>query len=272
MDLKKIFDVSQKTVLVTGAAGLIGSNLVASLLENGAKVLAGDLNLELLQKHSSEHWKNTENLFFASLDITSDESIDQFLKDGVAKLGNINCLVNNAAIDAKFDANQSKLNLSRFENYPFDLIQKSVEVNLLGTVKITQKLCKHMVDNKQGNIINIASTYSLVAPNQALYDFGTGDIKYKPVDYVASKSFVPNFSRYLSTFYAREHIRCNTLVPHGINNGHDEKFLNNWNNHSPMARMCEVSELDGPFLFLISDASSYMTGSTLVYDGGWTAW
>jgi NAD(P)-dependent dehydrogenase (short-subunit alcohol dehydrogenase family) len=182
-------------------------------------------------------------------------------------------LINNAAIDAKFDkAGEGQINNSRFEYYPLDALRRSVEVNLVGTVLITQVVCRQMLIQGHGNIINVASTYSLVAPNQSLYDYGSGISQFKPVDYIASKSFIPNFTRYLATFYARNNIRCNALVPHGIYNNHPEPFLKNWERLSPMGRMCERDELNGPFTFLASDASSYMTGSVISVDGGWTAW
>lgn len=95
---------------------------------------------------------------------------------------------------------------------------------------------------------------------------------FKPVDYVASKSVIPNFSKYLATFYGRQGIRANTIVPHGIFNNHPPEFVNNFKKYSPLERMCEPDEIRGPFVFLASDASSYMTGSTVVVDGGWTAW
>ena len=118
----------------------------------------------------------------------------------------------------------------------------------------------------------MASTYSLVSPNQKLYDFGDGAIQYKPVDYIVTKSFIPNFTKYLATFYAADKIRCNAIAPHGIFNDHDEKFLQNFAALSPIGRMADKKEMTGPFTFLASDASSYMTGTTLVVDGGWTAW
>ena len=129
-----------------------------------------------------------------------------------------------------------------------------------------------MLKQGYGNIINVASTYSLVSPNQKLYDFGDGTIQYKPVDYIVTKSFIPNFTKYLATFYASDNIRCNAIAPHGIFNDHDEKFLQNFAALSPIGRMADKKEMTGPFTFLASDASSYMTGTTLVVDGGWTAW
>jgi NAD(P)-dependent dehydrogenase (short-subunit alcohol dehydrogenase family) len=129
-----------------------------------------------------------------------------------------------------------------------------------------------MLQQGHGNIINVASSYSLVSPNQQLYDFAEDDKTFKPIDYVASKSFMPNFTRYLATLYAQDNIRCNGIAPHGIFNDHGEKFLANFTRLSPMGRMCDKSEINGPFIFLASDASSYMTGTTIVIDGGWTAW
>nr|MCU0339228.1 SDR family oxidoreductase [Spirosomataceae bacterium] len=187
--------------------------------------------------------------------------------------GSIDVLVNNAAIDAKFDkSGMSKVNQSRFENYPLDLLRKSVDVNLTGTIIVTQAVCRQMLQQGHGNIINVASTYSVVAPNQSLYDFGQGIQNYKPIDYIASKSFIPNFTRYIATFYASEGIRCNAIVPHGILNNHDDAFLSNFAQLSPLGRMCDRDELRGPFTLLASDESSYMTGSVLMVDGGWTAW
>lgn len=271
----KEISVEGKVILLTGAFGLIGKEIGNSLIEQGAKVVFADLNEQaqpaiqekLLEKFSSEQFLIT------SLDITSTTSIERCLQEVLQKYGRIDVLINNAAIDAKFDKHHSAtVNNSRFENYPIDLLRKSIDVNLIGTIQITQAVCRIMLEQKLGNIINVASTYSLVAPNQELYNFGEEEIKYKPIDYIATKSFMPNYTRYLATFYAKENIRCNAIVPHGIYNDHEEKFINNFAKYSPLGRMCDKSELRGPFTFLASDASSYMTGSILVVDGGWTAW
>jgi NAD(P)-dependent dehydrogenase (short-subunit alcohol dehydrogenase family) len=138
---------------------------------------------------------------------------------------------------------------------------------------VCQSAVRVMLSQQSGNIINVASTYSLVAPNQDLYRYPGNAIQtYKPVDYVGTKSMVPNFTRYLATLYGREGIRANCIVPHGVSNDHPREFRENFARMSPVGRMCEASELRGPFVFLASNSSSYMTGSTLVVDGGWTAW
>jgi len=267
--------VSGKTILVTGAYGLIGKTISMGYLEAGAHVVLADLADTLrpaLEAELEERFPQGGYLF-QRLDITDEASCQACVEATIAKFGRLDVLVNNAAIDAKFDkGGMGNVNQSRFEHYPIHLLRRSVEVNLTGTVIMTQAACRQMLVQGQGNIINVASTYSLVAPNQQLYDFGHGIESYKPVDYIARKSFIPNFTRYIATFYAKEGIRCNALVPHGIFNDHPEAFLINWAKLSPLGRMCDREELVGPFTFLASDASSYMTGSILTVDGGWTAW
>lgn len=265
----------EKVILVTGASGLIGKEICRHFLQDGASVVMGDVN----ERSGNAFKSELDSVYapaasiFVPLDITLPESATRFIEQAVAHFGKIDVLINNAAIDAKFDRqSEGTVNPSRFENYPIDLLRKSVDVNLTGTVIMTQAACRQMLKQGHGNIINVASTYSLVAPNQNLYDFGEGIKNFKPVDYIASKSFIPNFTRYIATFYAKENIRCNAIVPHGIFNNHPEEFLINFSKMSPLGRMCQREELNGPFTFLASDASSYMTGSVLVVDGGWTAW
>jgi NAD(P)-dependent dehydrogenase (short-subunit alcohol dehydrogenase family) len=268
--------VQDKVILVTGATGLIGKELSYMLLKNGAKVILADINEQAFEPIRAEiiSFADENSFLLCRLDITNEGSIEHCIAQSVSKFSRIDVLINNAAIDAKFDkTGTSGINNSRFENYPIELLKRSIDVNMTGTIQMTQHACRQMLKQGYGNIINIASTYSLVAPNQSLYDFGDGkDIKFKPVDYIATKSFIPNYTRYLATFYANEGIRSNAIVPHGIFNDHDEAFQKNFARLSPMGRMSDRSELNGAFMLLCSDASSYMTGSVLVVDGGWTAW
>jgi NAD(P)-dependent dehydrogenase (short-subunit alcohol dehydrogenase family) len=267
--------IENKVILITGAYGLIGQTIAMAFLEQGALVILADIDISKqnnLENKVSALYPDSQFLFL-TLDITQEKSCQEALEAIIQKFGRLDVLVNNAAIDAKFDkGNSSSLDHSRFENYPSDLLRNAVEINLTGTILITQFACRQMTKQNSGNIINVASTYSVVAPNQNLYDYGDGNQKFKPVDYIASKSFIPNFTRYLATFYARQGIRCNAIVPHGIFNDHEEPFLKNFAELSPLGRMCNREELIGPFTFLASEASSYMTGSLLTVDGGWTAW
>ncbi len=266
--------IENKVIMITGAFGLLGKTISKAMLDQNAKVIIADINsnseneVKNLLKETDE-----SNYLIVHLDITKEKSCIDAIDAAINKFGKIDVLINNAAIDAKFDKeNIGSVNQSRFELYPMDLFKRSVDVNINGTVLMTQVMCRQMLKQGFGNIINVASTYSLVSPNQSLYDFGDGNINYKPVDYIVTKSFIPNFTKYIATFYAKENIRCNAIAPHGIFNDHSEAFIQNFSNLSPMGRMADKNELIGPFTFLASDASSYMTGSILTVDGGWTAW
>ena len=152
---------------------------------------------------------------------------------------------------------------------------KTWTTNLMGSINISQVFCEYFVKNKiAGNIINVASIYSIVAPNLALYNKKLSSInqKNKPMDYVISKSSIPNLTRFIATNYGRQKIRSNCIVPHGIKNVHKKEFIKRYSDLSPMGRMSDVSEVIGPIVFLSTKASSYMTGATLIIDGGWTAW
>jgi NAD(P)-dependent dehydrogenase (short-subunit alcohol dehydrogenase family) len=272
---KSVLSIENKVIFVTGAFGLIGKEICIGFLEHGAKVIAAghnknDINIirnELKKSYSSE------DFLVCGIEILQTSSIEHCIEQAIRKFNKIDVLINNAAIDAKFEKNNINNNFStRFEQYPIDMIKVSIDVNIIGTIQMTQAACKQMLKQGFGNIINVASMYSLVAPHQELYDVQESNKIFKPVDYVITKSFIPNYTRYLATFYAKDNIRCNAIAPGGIYNEHDEKFLNKYSKFCPMGRMGDKSELPGPFIFLASDASSYMTGSVLVVDGGWTAW
>lgn len=269
------FDLSEKNILVTGACGLIGKEICDAFASAGANVIISDIIeenklKEYADKLSSKYGTKNIGLF---LDITDLKSIHSGITNILEKFSSIDVLVNNAAIDAKFDESIVDINPTRFENYPMEELEKSLSVNISGTIKITKEVIKNMISSKNGNIINVTSTYAIVAPDQRLYkNPGEKSQVYKPVDYIVTKSFIPGYSRYLATLYASDGIRVNTIVPHGIYNNHKKDFLQRFSDRSPIGRMCRLNELRGPFIFLASDSSSYMTGSMLIVDGGWSIW
>lgn len=270
------FNLSGKVVLVTGGAGLIGSEVCDALAAYGADVVLTDIHpQETLEEkaHMIAGRNRGANVLPVRADVTSDESTAALFEAVEKRFQRLDVLVNLAAIDAKYDQGSAPTDEVRFEKFPLDLWEKSVAVNCTGMLRVTQGALKLMLEQGTGNIINAASTYSLVAPNHALYRYpGDPTERFKPVDYVGTKSFVPGFTKYLATLYGSSGIRANCIAPHGVDSNHPEKFRKNFDAMSPLGRMCDVRELRGPFVFLAAGASSYMTGSVLVVDGGWTVW
>jgi len=266
----ELFSLKNKTAIVTGALGLIGKEHCKALSEAGANVVAADID----ESKCSEFAKtlSTESIGVL-LDVTKKNSI-QNLRDAVLKkFGHIDVLVNNAAINDMFEDPKAATEQSKFENYPLDLWQKSIDVNLTGVFLCSQILGTEMAKQKSGSIINIASTYGITAPDQSLYINKDGTQSfYKPPAYSATKGAVIMFTKYLAAYWGKDGVRVNTLTPGGVENNQDEFFIEKYSSKTPLGRMAKPGDYKGALIFLASDASSYMTGANLIVDGGWTCW
>ncbi|MCX8069577.1 MAG: SDR family oxidoreductase [Thermodesulfovibrionales bacterium] len=264
-----IFSLQGKVAVVTGAGGLLGREHVKCLSEAGAKIVACDINKE--QADKSVFQISTPSLSF-QMDVTSRESIKKVTEEIIHIFDRIDILVNNAAIDDKFESPNIALNQSAFENYPLELWQKSIEVNLTGTFLCSQIIGSEMAKRGSGSIINIASTYGIVAPDQSIYKNSQGEqIFYKTPAYPTTKGGVISFTRYLASYWGSKGVRVNCLSPGGVENGQDPYFVHTYSSRTMLKRMAQPSDYRGALIFLASDASSYMTGTNLIVDGGWTA-
>jgi NAD(P)-dependent dehydrogenase (short-subunit alcohol dehydrogenase family) len=264
------FSLENKTAIVTGALGLLGKEHCRALSAAGANLIAADLDGELCEEFASV--LDTESLGIR-LDVTEKKSIELLLAKACEKFGKVDILVNNAAINDMFESPKAAAEQSRFENYPLELWEKSLNVNLTGTFLCSQVIGSHMAENGSGSIINIASTYGIVAPDQSLYIDENGNQKfYKPPAYSATKGAVIAFTKYLASYWGKSGVRVNTLSPGGVENEQDEYFVKKYSDRTPLGRMAEPDDYWGALIFLAGDASSYMTGANLIVDGGWTCW
>ncbi len=279
MKLSEQFLLNDKTAVVTGALGLIGRQHCIALADAGANVVVCDLDRDACEEFAAQlpTWSTG-----VMLDITDVQSVKALRTNILQRYGHIDVLVNNAAINDMVEQpinapdsskRNSKNNPSMFENYPVELFRKVLDVNITGMFISSQVLGAEMAKQGGGSIINIASTYGIVAPDQSLYMKPDGSQKFfKSAVYPAAKGAVISFTRFLATYWGKNGVRVNTLSPGGVENGQDEFFIQNYSRKTPLGRMAAPEDYRGAVVFLASDASSYMTGANLVVDGGWTAW
>lgn len=270
--LKK-FDMTGKTAIVTGAAGLLGKQFSLTLAQAGAGVVLADLDESLAESQALFLREQGLQAVAVAVDVTDPVSVKAMVKTALEAFGSVDVLVNSAALDPKFDpANLDSQGANAFESYSLESWRQSLDVNLTGTFLATQAAVQPMLAQGKGVIVNICSIYGLNGPDQRIYPEENGQKRFKPVDYSVTKAGLLGFTRYLAAYYAGRNIRVNALTPGGIFNGHDTGFVENYTARAILGRMADLDEVNAAMLFLCSDASSYMTGSNLIIDGGWTAW
>ncbi len=258
----QLFDLSGRVAVVTGGMGQLGQVYATGLAERGMKVAVFDVASGELPEGVVGH----------EVDVTERAAIVAALGEVEAEWGVPHLLVNNAALDSPPDAPAEEV--GPFESYPEESFDAVMDVNVKGAFLASQVIGGAMAREGRGSIVNVSSIYGVLSPVQDLYAFrrDRGETFVKPVAYSVSKSAVLNLTRYLATYWAKSGVRVNTLTLAGVWNDQPAEFLDAYNARAPMGRMLRAEEALGAVVFLASDASSYVTGSNLVVDGGWSAW
>ena len=265
MKTQKIFDLNGKVIIITGSSGMLGTQYAYALSECGANVVLADIDISKSKITEKQIKKSfSTDPMSIKLDLTNKESILSMTSTVIKKYSKIDVLINNAAYQGN-----SKIRSSGFENLELETWNQAIDVNLTGVFLCCQSIGKQMIKQKSGNIINIASTYGLVGPDQRIYGKSGQN---SAIFYAATKSAILNLTRYLATYWEGKGIRVNTFSPGGVENNQDPNFIKRYSKKTPLGRMAKKDEYVGSIIFLASDASSYMTGSNLIVDGGWTAW
>jgi NAD(P)-dependent dehydrogenase (short-subunit alcohol dehydrogenase family) len=277
MTLNK-FNMIGKTALVTGAAGLLGKEHAAALLECGATVVLTDVSEPALRAAKADLSLDfvADRIAILVMDVSKLQDIQAAAQALSSQGVRVDILVNNAAIDPKVKGDQGLVEASRLENFPLEQWDLQIAVGLTGAFLCSQVFGAAMAhDRKGGVILNIASDLSVFAPDQRLYKkAGLLDNMQpvKPVTYSVIKAGLVGLTRYLATYWIEQGVRSNALSPGGVFTGQSDEFVERLTSLIPMGRMAAADEYRAAVQFLCSDASAYMNGQNIVIDGGRSAW
>jgi len=275
--VRRRFDMTGRTVLITGGAGLLGTKHAEAVAELGGIPVLLDLQGDAAVQRAeaiARAWRCKS--LGLPCDIRRPESITEALEKVLAAFGRVDALINNAANNPKVESGStSASHWSRFEHFPLTAWEEDLAVGLTGAFLCSQIVGREMAKRGRGVILNIASDLALIGPDQRIYRKpGLPDEQQpcKPVTYSVVKSGLIGLTRYLATYWAANGVRVNAICPGGVQTTQDPDFVQRLANLIPLGRMAEPDEYKAAIAFLVSDASSYMTGSVLVIDGGRTCW
>ena len=262
---KDLFDLTGRIAIVTGGRGLYGASISLGLCEMGATVVIASRNGAKCEEYASELREKGYSAIGASLDLSDDTSIDKLVKLVIERYGKIDILVNNAV---------DRSNLTPLSTATREKLQDSMSVNLNGQIILSQRVLEHMIKEESGSIINIGSMRGLDCPHFPIYPEAMGD---QSINYTTEKWAMVGMTKYMAGRYGKHHIRVNCIAPGGYgtslgDNPATKPFYDAYIENCPLGCFANDDDIKGPVVFLASDASNYVTGATLVMDGGWTIW
>jgi NAD(P)-dependent dehydrogenase (short-subunit alcohol dehydrogenase family) len=272
---KNLFDLTGRVAIITGGTGLLGQQHAEAIACAGGIPVLADIRLSGVDPESLA-WKERfgDQACAIQADITNPDRVKELLAKVLSRYGRVDILINNAANNPKME-NNAEVEFSRLEYFPIEQWEADLAVGLKGAFLCSQVIGSEMARRKQGVIVNVASDLAVIAPDQRLYRKpGLAEEKQpvKPVTYSVVKTGLIGLTRYLATYWADSGIRVNAISPGGVYNNQPDDFVERLTRLIPLGRMANTNEYQAAILFLCSDASSYMTGTNLVVDGGRSCW
>ena len=265
---KELFSLDGKVAIVTGGRGLYGGCISTGLCEMGAKVVIASRNGAACDEYAQSLRDQGYEAIGLSLDLSSDESIKALVKEVIDRYGKIDILVNNAV---------DRRNMVSLQDATREKLQASADTNLQGQILLSQAVLEYMIPAESGSIINISSMRGIDCPHFPFYPETWGD---QPVNYTTEKWAMVGMTKYMAGRYGKHNIRVNCIAPGGSDpeqgglafDPAKKAFVDTYNANCPLGRFANQDDIKGPVCFLASEASAYVTGATIVMDGGWTIW
>lgn len=274
--VRDLFDLSGRVAVITGGAGLLGRKHAETVAELGGVPVILDLDRrqadDVADELAARHGVAAAGL---AADITLPEQVEAAVAQVMDRFGRIDILINNAANNPKVEQGVGKQAWSRLESFPLDVWDQDLAVGLKGAFLCIRAIGPEMARAGRGVVLNIASDLAVIAPDQRLYrqpGLPAEQQPVKPVTYSVVKAGLLGLTRYTATYWAERGVRANALAPGGVEAGQDPDFLSRLGSLIPLGRMARSDEYKAAVAFLVSDASSYMTGGVLHVDGGRTCW
>ena len=274
-------NIPERVIIITGGAGLLGTQYVNTVLSSGGIPVILDINEEKINQIRAQLNKKYPDTKYLSIkcDITDIDAVREAREHVLSKYQRIDALINNANNNAKFSEykiGQGNSLWSRFEGFPIEVWHQDIAVGLTGAFICSQVFGQSIASTGRGVILNISSDLSVIGPDQRLYRLpGLKDEEQpvKPVSYSVVKSGLLGLTRYLATYWRGSGMRANTISLGGVYSSDlDTEFVARIRNLIPLDRMATLGEYNAAILFMISDASQYINGQNIVIDGGRTIW
>jgi NAD(P)-dependent dehydrogenase (short-subunit alcohol dehydrogenase family) len=274
--MKHLFDLHEKIIVITGAAGLLGAKHAEAVAEFGGRPILIDINQKKVKDLSKDLNKKYGKVSeFYKVDITKENQVKKNVKTLLSKFKHVDGLINNASINPNIKDFSKNKNL-RIENFSLEDWNKSISVGLTGSFLCSKYYGKAISNNPNGGtIINISSDLGLIGPDQSLYEIKglkKENQPVKPLVYSVVKSGLIGMTRYMSTYWPDKNVRVNAICPGGIEDGQSKNFIKKVSSKIPLARMARKEEYQATIIWMLSDASSYLNGSIVSVDGGRTSW
>ena len=274
MNIEGLFSLKGKTIIITGAAGLLGRSYALALSAAGANLVLVDID-ETGLKSLSKSLHGKGKLMNITCDISLEKNIIEAKNKIISEFQGPFVLINNAAVDSKVSSIKKEGKLNRLENFPLDNWKNEMNIGLTAAMLFCKHIGPVMAEEGRGLILNVSSDLGVISPDQRLYyseKIEETEQNVKPVSYSVIKHALIGLTKYVATYWAKDGVRCNAIAPGGVFNNQPEEFVTRVEKLIPLGRMAGIDEYSGLIVFLCSDASIYINGETIVIDGGRSIW